>query len=588
MLRTHTCGELNSKSIGKQVELSGWVSTRRDHGKLTFIDLRDRYGITQCVFNPEKHNKTHSLAKDLRSEFVVKVNGKVQKRPSGTENKDIPTGDVEVEVEELEIFSPAEPLPFELDGRIEVNEDLRMKHRYLDLRTERMKKNIEARHRIVKVFRDYFDKLNFLEIETPMLAKSTPEGARDYLVPSRVHAGKFYALPQSPQIYKQLLMLSGLDRYVQIVKCFRDEDLRADRQPEFTQVDVEMSFIEQDDIIRVIEGAVELVMKEYKGLSVKTPFPRMTYEEAMDRFGSDKPDTRFGLELIDLSKELSDTEFNIFNTVLKSGGVLKAIVAPGMGGHSRKEHDKLHDVVKVYGAKGLSTLRVEKTGFDSQISKFLKEKHFKEVVKKTNAKEGDLILIVADKPGIVNTSLGELRNYLGRKLELIDKSKFNFLWVVDFPLFEWDDDDERWKSMHHPFTSPINEDVKYLEKEPGRVRSNAYDLVLNGSEIGGGSIRIHNREMQQRMFKALGISESEAQEKFGFMMDSFKYGAPPHGGIALGLDRFVALLAEEDSIREVVAFPKNKAAEGVMEGSPSEVDDKQLKELSLKKDLKKK
>ncbi len=589
MKRTNTCGQLSEKAIGKKVILQGWVSKRRDHGKLIFIDLRDRYGVTQVVFNPKDSKDAHKLAEKLGKEFVVLIEGKVCKRPKGTENKEITTGKIEVHVSTLEILNPSEtPLPIELDKHLLAGEDQRLKYRFLDLRRPELQKNIILRHKVAKAFRDFFDKEGFLEIETPILAKSTPEGARDFLVPSRVHPGKFFALPQSPQLFKQILMVSGFDKYFQIVKCFRDEDLRADRQLEFTQIDVEMSFVEQNDVLKLMERCMAFVFKQSLGLNVKIPFPRMSFEEAMNQFGSDKPDTRFELELADVTNELKGTDFGIFNSVIEVKGAIKALVVEkGCKKLSKKDVDKLTEIAKLYKAKGLMSVWVKDTGIESQILKFLPEKTVKALLSKTKAKKGDLILLIADSWEIACNSLGYVRLAVGQKLNLIDGKKWNFLWVYDFPLLDWNDDEQRYVAMHHPFTSPKDEDLKLLDSAPEKAKAKAYDMVLNGVEVGGGSIRIHNEKVQEKMFNALGISKQEAESKFGFLLSAFKYGAPPHGGIALGLDRVIALMAGEDSIREVIAFPKNKATVSLMDGAPSEVTEKQLKELGLKLDIEK-
>jgi aspartyl-tRNA synthetase len=589
MKRTHTCGQLTEKNVGKKVVLQGWVSKRRDHGKLIFIDLRDRYGVTQIVFNPKDGKDAHKLAEKLGKEFVVQVEGKVGKRPKGTENKAIKTGKIEVGATKLEILNPAEtPLPIEIDEHLLAGEDQRLKYRFLDLRRQQLQNNLILRHKAVKAFRDFFDKESFLEIETPFLAKSTPEGARDFLVPSRVQQGKFFALPQSPQLFKQILMVSGFDKYFQIVRCFRDEDLRADRQLEFTQVDVEMSFVEQDDVMEVLEKCMAFVFKQALGAKVKTPFPRMDFEEAMNLYGSDKPDTRFEMKLTDLSGELKVTDFEIFNKVLEKGGVIKALkVDKGSEKLTKKDVDKLTEVAKLYKAKGLMSIWLKGKEVESQISKFLPGKAVKAVISKTKAKPGDLILLVADSWETACNSLGYVRLAVGQKLNLVDRKKWNFLWVYDFPLFDWSDEEQRWQAMHHPFTSPNDEDLKLLDSTPEKAKAKAYDMVLNGAEIGGGSIRIHRGDVQQKIFKALGISKEEAEMKFGFLLNAFKYGAPPHGGIALGLDRVIALMAGEDSIREVIAFPKNKATVSLMDGAPGEVSERQLKELNLKLDIEK-
>ena len=589
MKRTHTCGQLNEKSIGKKASLQGWVAKRRDHGSLIFIDLRDRYGVTQVVFNPSEGKDAHKEAGKLGKEFVIQVTGKVEKRPKGTENKEITTGKIELHASELEILNPAAaPLPIELDKHLLAGEDQRLKYRFLDLRRHELQANIILRHKVTMAFREFFNKENFLEIETPILAKSTPEGARDYLVPSRVHEGKFFALPQSPQLFKQILMVSGFDRYFQIVKCFRDEDLRADRQPEFTQVDVEMSFVEQEDVLGVMEEAMKHVFKQVLNVSVKTPFPRMAFEQAMNDYGSDKPDTRFEMLLQDVTQELKGTDFGIFNSVIESGGAIKALtVKGGCEKLTKKDVDKLTEVAKLYRAKGLMSIWVKESGVESQISKFLPEKTVKALLDKTKAKNNDLVLIVADTWNTACNSLGYVRLAVGEKLGLIDKSKHNFLWVTEFPLLEWNDDEQRYTAMHHPFTSPRDQDLGLVEKAPEKAKAKAYDMVLNGSEVGGGSIRIHQGEVQEKMFNALGISKAEAESKFGFLLAAFKYGAPPHGGIALGLDRIITLMTGAESIREVIAFPKNKAAVSLMDEAPSEVTDKQLKELHLKLDIEK-
>ncbi|MEO0248634.1 MAG: aspartate--tRNA ligase [candidate division WOR-3 bacterium] len=588
MKRTHTCGELTEKDIEENVTLQGWVNSRRDHGGIIFIDLRDRYGMTQIRFDPEVSKTAHKEAEGLRREYVIEVEGKVAPRPKGMENAKLKTGKIEVDGTKLTILNTAKTPPFEIDDRVETNEDVRLKYRFLDLRKPSMQRNLMIRHRVVKAVRDYFDERGFIEVETPVLAKSTPEGARDYLVPSRVHPGKFFALPQSPQLFKQLLMVAGMDRYIQIVKCFRDEDLRADRQPEFTQIDLEMSFVEEEDIFEIMEGMIKRVWKEVLGIDLKTPFPRIGYHEAMERYGSDKPDTRFGMELVGLDDVAKKSEFQVFQKVIEMGGTVRCINAKGCGNFSRKEIDELTQFATIYGAKGLAWMRMTDKGLESSVVKFFSEDLQNEIIKRTKAESGDLLLFVADKHEVVYAALGGLRVELAKRLKLLDPKKYNFIWVHDFPLVEWNEEEERYVAVHHPFTSPKDEDLHLIDKDPAKVRAKAYDLALNGVELGGGSIRIHKRDLQEKMFRALGIGEEEARLKFGFLMDAFTYGAPPHGGIAFGLDRMVALITNNESIREVIAFPKNKACQSLMDEAPSEVDEKQLKELHLQLDLPKK
>jgi aspartyl-tRNA synthetase len=583
MKRTHTCGDLRKKDIKKAVRLCGWNHSRRDHGGIIFIDLRDRYGITQIVFDPKHNKEAHKKAESLGREDVLFVEGKVRARGKGLENPKLKTGEIEVLVNKIEILNKSETPPIEIDSRIETNEDMRLKYRYLDLRKPEMQQNILIRHKAVKAVRDFFDKEGFLEIETPILSKSTPEGARDYLVPSRVHPGKFYALPQSPQLFKQLLMVAGFDKYFQIAKCFRDEDLRADRQPEFTQIDVEMSFVDEEDIFDVTERMLKHVWKEILNIDLKIPFPRITYKEAMEKYGSDKPDTRFELFLVDVSDIVKGSGFKVFTDALKSGGKVKCINAKNCANFSRKDIEELTEFVGIYGAKGLAWMKATEKGLESSIVKFFEKDILNSLAERMECSKGDLLLFVADhKHHVVNIALGQLRLELGRRLGLIDEKKYNFVWVTDFPLVEFDEDEQRHVAIHHPFTSPKDEDLKFLDKDVSKVRSKAYDITLNGVEIGGGSIRIHKREIQEKMFSILGISKEEAEERFGFLLNAFKYGAPPHGGIALGLDRIIAILTGNDSIREVIAFPKNKAAQSLMEDSPSEVDNKQLDELGIK------
>ncbi|MDD4250909.1 MAG: aspartate--tRNA ligase [Candidatus ainarchaeum sp.] len=581
MYRTNTCGELTLKEEGKEVILSGWCDTVRDHGNLTFVDLRDRYGITQIVLDHSKNDEIKEIGKKLRKEFVIKINGKIKKRPVGTEKKEVITGEIEIDVDKVVILSESKPLPIDLTQRTNTNEDLKLKYRYLDLRKKEMQDKFVLRHDIVKCVRDFYNTQNFIEIETPILAKSTPEGARDYLVPSRVNPSRYYALPQSPQLFKQLIMIAGFDKYMQIAKCFRDEDLRADRQPEFTQIDVEMSFVEQEDIILLHEKLMKKIWKEILNFDLQTPFPRLSYDESMEKYGVDKPDMRFDLELIDLTDLLSKDEFNVFNEVVKKGGVIKGINLKGKSDLSRKEIEKLNEFVKIYKAKGLATLKMVNGVFESNIVKFFKDETLEKLKTVTKMQENDILLIVADDKNIVYPAMGNLRNYLGKEFDLIDKKRWAFVWITDFPMFELDEEENRPKALHHPFTSPKKEDLTFLESDPYRVKSDAYDLALNGFELGGGSIRIFDPKLQKRVFNVLKISDEEAQEKFGFFLEAFDYGAPPHGGLAFGLDRLVMLIGGFSDIRETIAFPKNKSAISPMDGSPGQVSQKQLNELYL-------
>ncbi len=579
--RTHTCGELTAKNIGDEIVLNGWVGPRRDLGGVIFIDLRDRYGITQVVFT-ETDQALHKKAEELRAEYVVGIKGTVISRGEENLNPNLVTGEIEVEATELVFYSEAETPPFEIKDNITTNEEVRLKYRYLDLRRAEMQQKLMLRSKAYQAIRSYYHKNDFAEVETPVLMKSTPEGARDYLVPSRVNEGKFFALPQSPQTYKQLLMVSGFDRYFQIVKCFRDEDLRADRQPEFTQVDVEMSFVNEDDIYEYHEGLMKMIFKETIGVDIQTPFPRMSYDDAMNTYGSDKPDTRFGLEFVDFSDIVKDAEFKVFSGTVKNGGGVVGITVPGQGDMGRGAIDRLTDrVKKETGAGGLIYIKMQEDGPLCSVGKFLTEEIVAEMVTASGAQKGDLVLILAGPKPSVLEQLGQLRLMMGKEFNLIDESAFNLLWVTDFPLLEWDEETRRYHAMHHPFTSPKEEDMDKLETAPGEVKARAYDLVLNGSEIGGGSIRIHNRNVQQRMFELLGINEQEAEEKFGFLLSAFKYGAPPHGGIALGLDRIVMLLTGAKSLRDVIAFPKNQKAQSTMDNSPDVVDKSQLDELHI-------
>ncbi|MEB1808057.1 MAG: aspartate--tRNA ligase [Bacillaceae bacterium] len=580
--RTHQCGQILENTIGERVQLKGWVQTRRDLGQVIFIDLRDRSGIVQVVFNPEISKEAHAIADRVRGEFVLDVEGTVVKREDETINEKIPTGRVEVHVDKITILNASKPLPFQIEEDTDASEDVRLRYRYLDLRRPDMQNIFKLRHQTTKLIRETLDNEQFLEMETPMLTKSTPEGARDYLVPSRVHHGEFYALPQSPQLFKQLLMVSGFERYYQIVRCFRDEDLRADRQPEFTQVDIETSFMDKEDLLAMMENMMAKIMKELKGIEISTPFQRLTYDEAMNRYGSDKPDTRFGLELSELTDVMKNSQFKVFANAIANGGIVKGLNVKGAATKlTRKEIDDLAHFVAIYGAKGLAWLKVEENELKGPIAKFLSEEEAAGMREAMNAEPGDLLFFAADKKQVVYDSLGALRLKFGKDLDLIDKSKFNFLWVVDFPLVEFDEDANRYVALHHPFTSPKTEDLHLLDTDPGQVRAEAYDLVLNGYELGGGSQRIYQRDVQVKMFSALGFSEEEAKEQFGFLLDAFEYGTPPHGGIALGLDRLIMLLAGRNNLRDTIAFPKTASASCLLTNAPSSVSEAQLHELNL-------
>ena len=582
--RTHMCGTLNISNVDQEVVLNGWVAKRRNLGGLIFVDLRDKTGIVQVTFDDQIPQELFEKADSLRSEYVVGIKGIVKERTA--KNANIPTGEIEVFATDLVLYSEAETPPIYIKDDDNVDDNLRLKYRYLDLRKNKMQRNLSFRHKVVKIARDYFDANGFTEVETPMLIKSTPEGARDYIVPSRVYPGSFYALPQSPQLFKQLLMVSGTDRYMQIVKCFRDEDLRADRQPEFTQIDIEMSFVDMDDVIAVQEGFIKKVFKEAMDMEIQTPFPRLTWDEAMERYGSDKPDTRFGFELKKLNDVVAGCDFKVFTDALANGGDVRGIcIDGGSEKFSRKDIDKLTDMTKAYGAKGLVWIRVNEGEYASSVNKFFSQEQLAEIAKVFDAKVGDLIFICSDKPKVVFASLGFLRREIAGRLGLLDDKQFNLLWVIDFPMFEEDDETGDLKAMHHPFTCPKLDQLDLLDTDPVAVKANAYDIVLNGVELGGGSIRIHDKDLQAKMFEILGLTKEECDEKFGFLIEAFKYGVPPHGGLAYGLDRLIMLLLGEQSIREVIAFPKNQNAQCLVCEAPAPVDEAQLEELALELDL---
>jgi len=589
MKRSHYCNDLGSANVGEDVILMGWVLRRRDHGGVIFIDLRDRRGLTQVVFNPERNPEVHAKAHGLRSEWVIAIRGKVTPRPEGMVNGKIKTGEIEILVDELRILNKSKTPPFPLDEEVEVSDQLRLTYRYIDLRRPQMAEALVLRHKACQAIRATLNDQEFLEIETPFLTRSTPEGARDYLVPSRVNPGRFYALPQSPQLFKQLLMVAGMDRYYQIVRCFRDEDLRADRQPEFTQIDMELSFITEEDMYTIAEAMMVTLFKATRGIDLVTPFPRMTYNEAMSRFGNDKPDIRFGFELTDLTEQVRTCGFQVFRTIADKGGMIKSINAKGCGEFSRKDLDDLTGYVGNFGAKGLAWVKVKEGGeWQSPIAKFFTEEERAQMSKTLDAAPGDLLFFVADTPQVVHAALAELRLELARRLGLLKKDEFSFLWVTEFPLFEYDHEAKRHTAVHHPFTAPMEEDLQYLDSDPGKIRSRAYDLTLNGTEIGGGSIRIHQTEMQEKIFGLMGIDKEEAEDKFSFLLKALELGAPPHGGMAFGLDRLMMIVTGRDSIRDVIAFPKTQKASCPMTDAPSTVARKQLTELSLKPDWKEK
>lgn len=585
MKRTHNCGELTAHSDGEKVTLMGWVQRRRDHGGLIFVDLRDRSGFVQVVFSPETYKEAFNVAEKVRNEYVLSISGTVGKRPEGTINENIGTGEIEVYASDISILNAAKTPPFNVEDDVEVDETVRLKYRYLDLRRPEMQRTMILRHKITMAMRKFLDERDFLEIETPILTKSTPEGARDYLVPSRVHPGEFFALPQSPQIFKQILMVAGMEKYFQIARCFRDEDLRADRQPEFTQLDMEMSFLNQEEILALMEEMMAYIFAKTLNKEISVPFPRISYEEAMSKYGSDKPDLRFGIPLIDIGDIAVNSEFKVFASVVNGGGQVKGINAQGCGKYSRKDIDDLTKYVSIYGAKGLAWMMVTEEGVKSAIAKFFTEEQLQQIVDRMDAKPGDLLMFVADKPSVVADSLGHLRLEIAKRENLIDQKELNFVWLVDFPLLEFDEDEKRWVAIHHPFTSPKDEDLEILSSDPGKVRAKAYDLILNGVELGGGSIRIHRRPVQEQLFELLGLSKEQAVEKFGFLLDAFEYGTPPHGGIAFGIDRMVMLMTGRETIRDVIAFPKTQSATDLMTQAPGTVAPKQLKELHIKLDV---
>lgn len=580
--RTHSCCQLGKKDLDKEVVLMGWVQHRRDHGGVIFIDLRDREGITQIVFNPKVSEQVHTKAQEIRNEYVLGVKGKVAARPDDMVNPNMETGAIEVMIDTLSIFSRAKTPAFQIEDRAEASETIRLQYRYLDLRRPQLKNNILARHKATMAVRNYLDNEDFIDIETPFLTKSTPEGARDYLVPSRVNQGEFYALPQSPQLFKQLLMISGFDRYYQIVKCFRDEDLRADRQPEFTQIDMELSFVNEEQVMKISEGMIAAIFKKVLDIDLITPFPRLTYDEAMSKFGLDRPDLRFGLELCDISDIVKDAGFKVFANAVKNGGLVKAVNAKGCAYFTRKQIDELTEFAAVYKAKGLAWIKIREDQWQSPIAKFFTDQEKEALKKRLDLEPGDIVFFVADQPQITNEALGQLRNELAGKLNLVSEDLYEFTWITHFPLFEYDETEKQYQALHHPFTAPVEKDIEKLSSEPLAVKSRAYDLVLNGVEIGGGSIRIHSTTLQQKVLNCLGIDKNQADEKFGFLLNALESGAPPHGGIAFGLDRLVMLLCKEDSIRNVIAFPKTQKATCLLTQAPSKPSTEQLQQLAIK------
>ncbi|MGE5192099.1 MAG: aspartate--tRNA ligase [Deltaproteobacteria bacterium] len=586
MLRTHTCGQLRAEQVNQTVTVCGWVDSRRDHGGLVFIDLRDRYGKVQVVFDPSQGAELHDLAGSVRNEDVLRVTGTVVRRAAKDVNAKLPTGEIDIRATKLEVLNKSRVVPFEPGTTSPPNEELRLKYRFLDLRRPRLQELVMFRHRLTKLIRDYFDRHGFLDIETPMLGRSTPEGARDYLVPSRVHPGCFYALPQSPQIYKQILMVAGFDRYMQIARCFRDEDLRADRQPEFTQVDVEMAFVEREDILQTIDELVAFLMKDLRGETIPLPLPRLSYAEAIERFGSDKPDLRYGMELKDISDIAAGSGFGVFKNAVGAGGRVRGLNAAGAAAkYSRKQIDELTVFVGDFKAKGLAFFRVTDTGLDSPIAKFFEPAHQQAIIERFQAKPGDLIFLVADQPKVTSAALGALRARLGKELGLVDATQMHFAWILDFPLFSWNEEEKRWDAEHHPFCNPVPEDVPFFETDPGKIRATSYDLVINGYEAASGSVRIHDPNVQQKVFDLLGIPPEQAEQRFSFLLEALRYGAPPHAGIALGLDRWVMLFTGCDNIRDVIAFPKTQKAADLLSGAPSPVDDRQLRELNIRVEL---